>query len=369
MAIFDLLAYWTAAVLIPLYSTPFPCFLFLLARLKLPWILFFLSADENILRQFQLVLPTNFAVYRPNLLALDFSSNDPIGSRSNGGHLENSSINNRRTAIAFIPLSSLFSRGETLFLFPLIIILELNFNPEIILRQLKNLSKPNFLVASTKLFRDNFKTCLSQISLSSQRNYSKTFSKLVFAKNSALQSQPSRSPLLTKWSIGSRSTGGHLEISSINNQRTARVFIRFLAYFPEANLSSTSLPSIFWKYSKTFHQHPKIFKDFFACKNVLAANHQQPENIQRLFRLQIVLAANHQLYPGNIQRLFGQQQPAAAINSSNQQQQSTAATSSSNQQQQPAAAINSRNQYQQSTAATSSSNQQQQPVSAINSSN
>ena len=156
--------------------------------------------------------------------------------------------------------------------------------------------------------------------------------------------------------IGSRSTGGHLEISSINNQRTARVFIHFLAYFPEANLSPTSLPSIFWKYSKTFHQHPKIFKDFFACKFVLAASHQQPEIIQRLFRLQLVLAANHQLYPGNIQRLFGQQQ-------------STAATSSSNQQQQPAAAINSSNQLQQSTAATSSSNQQQQPVSAINSSN
>ena len=185
----------------------------LLAWLNLFWILFLLSADENILRQFQLVLPTKFAAYRPNLLALDFSPNDPIGSRSNGGHLE---------------------------------------------------------------------------------------------------------------------------ISSINNQRTARVFIRFLAYFPEANLSSTSLPSKFWKYSKTFHQHPKIFKDFFACK--------------------FVLAANHQLYPGNIQRHFGQQQ-------------STAATTSSNQQQQPAAAINSSNHQQQLTAATSSSNQQQQPVSAINSSN
>ena len=164
--------------------------------------------------------------------------------------------------------------------------------------------------------------------------------------------------------IGSRATGGPLEKSGTNNQLTARVFIRFLAYFPEANLSSTSLPSLICKNTKTFHQ--------------------QPENIQRLFRMQIVLAANHQLYPGNIQRLFGQQQstaatsssnqqqqPAAAINSSNQQQQSTAATSSSNQQQQQstAAAINSSNQQQQSTAATSSSNQQQQPAAAINSSN
>ena len=113
-------------------------------------------------------------------------------------------------------------------------------------------------------------------------------------------------------------------------------------------------PSVSWKYSKTFsaakksQQQPikilKIFKDSFACKNVLAANHLYPGKIQRLFRLQscprrkssiswkysktfwpaknsyqqpiiilkkfkdffackIVLAANHR-YPGNIQRLF-----------------------------------------------------------------
>ena len=89
---------------------------------------------------------------------------------------------------------------------------------------------------------------------------------------------------------------------------------------------------------------PEKFKDFFACRNVLAANHQYPGNIQRLLCLQnclsskssiprkysktflpaemsqpqiinipeiskdffacrTVLAANHQ-YPGNIQRLL-----------------------------------------------------------------
>ena len=143
--------------------------------------------------------------------------------------------------------------------------------------------------------------------------------------------------------IGSRSTGGHLEISSLNNQRTARVFIRFLAYFPEANLSSTSLSTIFWKYSKTFHQ--------------------QPENIQRLFISTRKYSKTFRQHPKIFKDFW-----AAAINSSNQQQQSTAAINSSNQQQQPAAAINSSNQQQQSTAATSSSNQQQQPVSAINSS-
>ena len=36
----------------------------------------------------------------------------------------------------------------------------------------------------------------------------------------------------------------------------------------------------------------EIFKDFFACKNVLAANHLYPGNIQRLFRLQKCLSSN-----------------------------------------------------------------------------
>ena len=54
--------------------------------------------------------------------------------------------------------------------------------------------------------------------------------------------------------------------------------------------------SLSWKYSKTFSPAkmswpqniiiPKKFRDFFACKIVLAANHHIPENIQRLIRLQ-----------------------------------------------------------------------------------
>ena len=54
--------------------------------------------------------------------------------------------------------------------------------------------------------------------------------------------------------------------------------------------------SISWKNSKTFSpaklSSPQIidilemFKDFFACKIVLAATHQNSENIQKLFRLQ-----------------------------------------------------------------------------------
>ena len=54
--------------------------------------------------------------------------------------------------------------------------------------------------------------------------------------------------------------------------------------------------AISWKHSKSFSpakfSQPQIsdiletFKDFSACKNVLAANHVYPGNIQRFFRLQ-----------------------------------------------------------------------------------
>ena len=57
--------------------------------------------------------------------------------------------------------------------------------------------------------------------------------------------------------------------------------------------------SLSWKYSKIFSpailSYPqiiimlKVFKDFFACKNVFDANHHHPENIQRLFHLQYCL--------------------------------------------------------------------------------
>ena len=116
-----------------------PRFLFLLVWLEIlnPLLSF---RERNYSKTIPVVSPTNFAAYRPNRPALHFLPNDLIGSHLNAGHLENSSINNRRTAIAFIPLSSLFPRGETLFLFPLIINLELNLNSKTILRQLQNLS-------------------------------------------------------------------------------------------------------------------------------------------------------------------------------------------------------------------------------------
>ena len=154
MAITDLLAYRPASIFLSFISLPFPyaslSFPSCLARFILNSLLSF--RGRNYSKTILVVLPTNFAAYRPNRPALHLLPNDLIGSHLNGGHLENSGINNRRTAVEFIPLSSLFPRGETLFLFPLIIILELNLNCEIILRQLQNLSWPNFLIASTRLF-------------------------------------------------------------------------------------------------------------------------------------------------------------------------------------------------------------------------
>ena len=118
---------------------------------------------------------------------------------------------------------------------------------------------------------------------------------------------------------------GHFEKSSINTKRRAI----FLHSVPTVNYL---LPR-----GETLFHLPRIdileiFKDFSPTTRKYAKTfHQQPKNIQRLFACKIVLAANHQ-YPGNIQRLSGQQQPAKAISSSNQQKQPAAATSSSNQQ-------------------------------------
>ena len=191
-------------------------------------------------------------------------------------------------------------RGETLFHLPLTNILE-------------NIQRP--FTNNPKIFKDISPTT---------RKYSKTF-----------HQQPENIQRLFR-----------LQICLSRKSSTTR---KYSKTFSPANLSSPQIIN-----------NPKIFKDFFACK--------------------IVLAANHQLYSGNIQGLFGQstaatsssnqqQPPAAAINSSNQQQQSTAATSSSNQQQQPKAATSNSNQQQQPAAAINSSNQKQRPATAINSSN
>ena len=195
-------------------------------------------------------------------------------------------------------------------------------------------------------------------------------------------------------------TAAILKISSINTQRTA-ILIHTLAtvnyllprgetlfHLPLINILEIfkDFPSAPENIQRLFIDNPKVFKDFFACKFVLAANHQQPENIQRLFRLQNCLSRkssapekSQRLFhlqnclcrkssaPENIQRLFRLQnclsceQPTIsrkcsktfwpAISSIDQQHQPAAATNSNQQQQQqPAAAINSSNQQQQQPA-------------------
>ena len=89
-------------------------------------------------------------------------------------------INTERTAITFIrlpPSTTLFPRGETLFRFLLIMLLELNPISKFILRQFQNLSWPNFFIPSTKLIQNYFKTCLCQILCSTERTYSLSISR------------------------------------------------------------------------------------------------------------------------------------------------------------------------------------------------
>ena len=102
------------------------------------------------------------------------------------------------------------------------------------------------------------------------------------------------------------------KIVSAANQRYPGNIQRF---FRLQNFRSRK-SAISWKLSKIFPpakmSQPQticileIFKDFFACKLVLAANHRYPGNIQRLFRLQNCRSSNpsiHQ-YSENVQKLF-----------------------------------------------------------------
>ena len=115
------------------------------------------------------------------------------------------------------------------------------------------------IIKIPKLFKDFFRlqNCLSRRS-SKPRKYSKTFS-----------------PADLSWP------------QIINNltRRKSRLF----------SPAESSWPQII--------DTPKIFKDFFTCRTVLAASLQQHGNIQRPFTCRIHLATNYQ-QPGNIQSLF-----------------------------------------------------------------
>ena len=186
--------------------------------------------------------------------SLRLSQNDLIGSRSNGGHLENSSINNRHTATAFIhafgptstrqnslslpsqhnfgvkPLLRNYSKTTSKLVLAKFLSPLRNYSKTTsklvlakFLSPLRNYSKTtsklvlakflsplrNYSKTTSKLVLAKFLSPLRNYSkttsklvlakfLSPLRNYSKTISKLVLAKYSALQNQPSCSPILTK---------------------------------------------------------------------------------------------------------------------------------------------------------------------------
>ena len=74
--------------------------------------------------------------------------------------------------------------------------------------------------------------------------------------------------------------------------RTASISRKYSKPFSPAEMSEPQIINI-----------PEIFKDFFACRNILAAYYNIPEIFEDFFACRIFLAANHQ-YPGKLQRLF-----------------------------------------------------------------
>ena len=136
---------------------------------------------------------------------------------------------------------------------------------------------------SSKIFR--LQKCLSRKSSISWK-HSKTFS-------AAKMSQPQIIDILEifKDFFGCKFVLAAKLLYPGNNHRLFRL---------QTCLSRKS--SISWNFSKTFspaklsQQQPiiiqKMFKNFFACKIVLAANQRYPGNIQSFFRLQNCLSSN-----------------------------------------------------------------------------
>ena len=100
---------------------------------------------------------------------------------------------------------------------------------KIILRHSQNLSEPNFLIASTELFEDSFKTCLRRkfCCLQNQLICSRFFTKLFY------------------WLSPKLKENAATRVYPVHGHFYSFASYRQLHYFPEAKLSSTSLSSIF----------------------------------------------------------------------------------------------------------------------------
>ena len=136
-----------------------------------------------------------------------------------------------------------------------------------------------------RLFR--LQNCLGHRS-SIPRKYSKTFSP-------AELSQPQ---LINNMEIFN--SFPQAELSAANHQQPGNSQQHFHRQkYLSLKLSTT------WRYSKSFSAAeisqpqiiiiPKKFKDFFACKTVLAEDHRYPENMQAVFHLQICLGRKSSL--------------------------------------------------------------------------
>ena len=223
--------------------------------------------NPSLFVKFELFLPTKVSLLTMLFVTLSYWSITRLGHNKVYIPLTLSLY-----SFAFLPSTGLTPRVETLLHFPLIIFPELNYCSKNILKQLQNLSSPNFFKASSKTFKE-FLAC-----------------KIVLAAN-------------------------HQYLGII--QRLFRL---------QNCLSYRSLIL-------------EIFEDRFACKIVLAANHQYPRNIQKLCRLQNCLSRKSSVSQNN-SKSFSPATSNRLVTSSNHQYPSRNQQSSSNQQQLAATSSN-----------------------------
>ena len=144
-----------------------------------------------------------------------------------------------------------------------------------------------------------YDSCLAKFILNSLpsfsgRKYSKTIPACLAYKFCCLQTQLTRSRFFTKWSYWlslKRRPSWKFKYKYPAHSHFHSFTCRCqLPTSPRRNSLPPSSHQCSGNFERQIINNPKIFKDFFACKFVLAANHQQSESIQRLFRLQVCLS-------------------------------------------------------------------------------
>ena len=139
---------------------------------KFPQVLF-----ENILRQFQNLSLPKFLISSSRTFQDNFKT---CLCQYSSSSLREFPLTNFKTCLCQISSSPLREHSKTISKLVFAKIPHLFF--ENIPKQFQNLSLSIFLIFSSRIFFDKFKTCLCQISSSPLREHSKTFPKLVFNK-------------------------------------------------------------------------------------------------------------------------------------------------------------------------------------------